>query len=52
LSDFTEQRPAEAAAEFEAILARGSAAPISVLYPLAELGLARAAAKAEYATLR
>ncbi len=40
------RRPAEAAAEFQAILDRRGELPVSQLYPLAQLGLARAAALA------
>ena len=42
LSYLAEKRPAEAAAEFEAILARRSTYPMGAFYPLAQLGLARA----------
>jgi tetratricopeptide (TPR) repeat protein len=38
-------RGAEAAAEFQKILAQRGQAPLSVLYPLAQLGLARASAQ-------
>ena len=39
-----QQKGAEAAVEFQKILAHRGEAPLSVLYPLAHLGLARAAA--------
>jgi eukaryotic-like serine/threonine-protein kinase len=46
LSYLAERRPADATAEFERIVARRSISPASPLYPLAHVGLARAAAMA------
>jgi hypothetical protein len=47
LSYLGERRPGDSSAEFEKILKRRSLSPASPLYPLAQLGFARAAAMAD-----